>query len=147
MDLKEFGVYFSRLREKSGYLSQRQLADVSGVSHSTINRIEAGTHKASPSTLKDVAKYLKDVTYDELMANMGYIELEESNLKHNEDPSPSKTESKTAVSVEPGVYIAYLGGPPEEMDEVEAQHIKKELEEFRRFREERRKRLEQQKDK
>lgn len=39
---------------------------------------------------------------------------------------------------EPGVYIAYLGGPPEEMDEEEAEHLKRELEMFRAFKEKRR---------
>ncbi|BAH44555.1 putative DNA-binding protein [Brevibacillus brevis NBRC 100599] len=74
MNLKEFGVFFARIREKSGYRSQRELADVSGVSHSTINRIEAGTHKTKHETLKVLATYLKDVTYEELLEKAGILE-------------------------------------------------------------------------
>lgn len=73
MSLKAFGVYFSKLREESGFRSQRELADKSGVSHSTINRIEAGTHKASPETLKTLSHFLKGVTYEELLEKLGYI--------------------------------------------------------------------------
>lgn len=74
MNRKEFGIYFARLREKSGYRSQRELADVSGVSHSTINRIEAGTHKTKHETLKALASYLKGVTYEELLEKAGILE-------------------------------------------------------------------------
>jgi transcriptional regulator with XRE-family HTH domain len=74
MNLKEFGIYFAKMREKSGYRSQRELADKSGISHSTINRIEAGTHKASVETLKAVAPYLKGVTLEELLKAAGYLE-------------------------------------------------------------------------
>lgn len=73
MNAKEFGLYFSRLREESGFKSQRELADKSGVSHSTINRIESGSHKVTPETLKALAPYLKGVTYQELMEKAGYI--------------------------------------------------------------------------
>jgi transcriptional regulator with XRE-family HTH domain len=76
MNLKEFGVFFAELREKSGYRSQRELADKSGVSHSTINRIEAGTHKVSPETLKALTPFLKGITYEELMERAGYIDNE-----------------------------------------------------------------------
>jgi HTH-type transcriptional regulator, competence development regulator len=88
MNLKEFGVYFARVREKSGYRSQRELADVSGVSHSTINRIEAGTHKAKHETLKALAPYLKGVTYEELLEKAGVLE---------DNPSSSEQKGKTGV--------------------------------------------------
>lgn len=73
MDLKEFGIYFSKLREQSGYRSQRDLAEKSGVSHSTINRIESGTHKVTPANLKILARYLKNVDYKDLMLKAGYL--------------------------------------------------------------------------
>ncbi|CAH1202924.1 hypothetical protein PAECIP111891_02146 [Paenibacillus allorhizoplanae] len=73
MDLKEFAIYFSSIREQSGFRSQRELADKSGVSHSTINRIESGAHKASPETLQILAKHLKDVTYPDLLEKLNYI--------------------------------------------------------------------------
>ncbi|QYK62479.1 helix-turn-helix transcriptional regulator [Paenibacillus sp. S25] len=75
MNLKEFGIYFAKLRERSGYRSQRELAERSGVSHSTINRIESGSHKVSPENLKILAPFLKDVDYDDLMQAVGYIEV------------------------------------------------------------------------
>jgi predicted transcriptional regulator len=46
------------LREKYG-LSQRGLAKVSGVSHVTIARIEAGAFDPRLSTLRSLAKALK----------------------------------------------------------------------------------------
>nr|WP_246362576.1 helix-turn-helix transcriptional regulator [Paenibacillus alba] len=77
VNLKELGIYVTRLREKSGYDSQRQLADASGVSHSTINRLESGTHKTSSENLRTLAKYLKGITPNELLERAGYIEMEE----------------------------------------------------------------------
>jgi transcriptional regulator with XRE-family HTH domain len=71
---KEFGLQFSRIRESSGFRSQRELADVSGVSHSTINRIESGSHKTHPEIFKKLAPYLKGVTYEGLMEMAGYLE-------------------------------------------------------------------------
>ena len=73
MGIKSFGLYFADLRVKSGYRSQRELAEKSGVSHSTINRIEAGTHRATPDTLKAVAPYLKNTSYEELLKEAGII--------------------------------------------------------------------------
>lgn len=85
MNLKEFGIYFAELREKSGYRSQRELADKSGVSHSTINRIEAGTHKAKPETLKAVAPFLKGVDYEELLEKAGILNEDQSNVSTKKD--------------------------------------------------------------
>ena len=51
------GVYIKQLRKAKG-LSQRKLAELSGVSSVAISRIETGSlRKVSPETLKD----LKDV--------------------------------------------------------------------------------------
>lgn len=74
MDLKEFGLYFAKLREDSGFKSQRQLAEKSGVSNGTIARIEGGTQEPTPSTLKKLALHLKDVNYEDLMKAAGYID-------------------------------------------------------------------------
>lgn len=57
MNLKEFGRYLHELRIKSGYRSQRELADTSRVSHSTINRIEVGTHRASIDNGRNEIRY------------------------------------------------------------------------------------------
>ncbi|MBW7453860.1 helix-turn-helix domain-containing protein [Paenibacillus sepulcri] len=82
VELNSFALFFSELRENSGYKSQRELAEKSGISHSTINRIEAGTHKVSPETLKALAPYLKNTSYEELMKKAGYVD-DESTSSHN----------------------------------------------------------------
>lgn len=113
-------------------MTMKQLGEKFNLAESTISGYENDSRKPDIELVNKFADYFE--------TNADYL------MGRTDDRSPSSTTSKTAVSVEPGVYIAYLGGPPEEMDEVEAQHIKKELEEFRRFREERRKRMEQQKE-
>lgn len=74
-DQENFGLYFSKLREESGYRSQRELADKSGVSHSTINRIETGSHRPTPDTLKNLAPFINSVEYKDLMIRAGYIDF------------------------------------------------------------------------
>lgn len=87
MNIKEFGIYFIKLRERSGYESQRQLAEASGVSHSTINRLESGTNKTSSENLKILAKYLRDITPNELLEKAGYIDLPTNNTNQEIDTS------------------------------------------------------------
>lgn len=82
MDIKEFGLYFAELREKSGYKSQRQLHLASGVSNGTISRIEAGTQKVKPETLEKLVPFLKGTTYKELMTAAGYYD-EEKEINEN----------------------------------------------------------------
>lgn len=60
-----------RLRNKKEY-SQRKLAMVSGVSNSTVSRIESANSDTDPETLKKLAPWL-DVTYEELMQVAGYL--------------------------------------------------------------------------
>lgn len=57
-----------------GYGSQRELADVSGLSHSTISRFKTGTHKTKHETLKVLATYLKGVTYEKLLEKARILE-------------------------------------------------------------------------
>ncbi|BAU28987.1 helix-turn-helix protein [Aneurinibacillus soli] len=90
MDSKDFGIFFAEIREKSGYKSQRQLALASNVSNGTIARIEAGTQKPQPETLKILSHFLKNVTYEELLEKSGYLtsdnHLNENNFaNHNVD--------------------------------------------------------------
>jgi transcriptional regulator with XRE-family HTH domain len=79
MEMKEFGIYFSEIRKKSGFRSQRELADKTGVSHSTINRLEGGTHKVSPDTLKILSNHL-NVSYEILMMKSGYIDEDDEQM-------------------------------------------------------------------
>ncbi|NRS15856.1 helix-turn-helix transcriptional regulator [Brevibacillus sp. HB1.4B] len=117
MNLKEFGVFFARIREKSGYRSQRELADVSGVSHSTINRIEAGTHKTKHETLKVLAAYLKGVTYEELLEKAGILE---------DIPSPTSKKDKPLSEYESLFFY--------ELDKLSEEDKKKALEHVRYLR-------------
>lgn len=71
---KEFGEYLTKLRERSGFRSQRQLAIEAGISPATLSRIEAGTQKPQPETLKAISKFLRDTSYEDLMKIAGYIE-------------------------------------------------------------------------
>ncbi len=75
MNLKEFGEYFSEIRKREGYKSQRDLAEKSGVSNATISRLESGTTKPSPEVLRELANCFVNVTYEELMQNAGYMDL------------------------------------------------------------------------
>ncbi|GGE56033.1 hypothetical protein GCM10011391_38790 [Pullulanibacillus camelliae] len=74
MDKVEFGKYFLNLRKKSGYKSQRQLSTISGVNNATIARIENGSQRAKPETLKILSKYLNGVSYSDLMEKSGYLD-------------------------------------------------------------------------
>jgi transcriptional regulator with XRE-family HTH domain len=80
MDNKEFGIYLTQLREKSGFKSQRKLAIKSGISSATLSRIESGIQRPLPETLKILAVYLKDVEYEELLNAAGYLENIENQL-------------------------------------------------------------------
>ncbi|MCZ8520163.1 MULTISPECIES: helix-turn-helix domain-containing protein [Paenibacillus] len=106
MNLQEFGAYFAQLRLKSGYRSQRELADKVGLSNATINRIEAGAHKASPETLMQIAPHLKNVTYEELAEKMGYMSNHFSAIREiiqNSMDAQSPGAPKVDIEVDPGV--------------------------------------------
>ncbi|HJV46599.1 MAG TPA: helix-turn-helix transcriptional regulator [Bacillota bacterium] len=90
-ELVEFGLFFAKLREASGFRTKSELADASKVAISTISRIESGTNKVQPNTLKVLAPFLKGISYDELMKKAGYIGTnteigtEQSNLDLDDD--------------------------------------------------------------
>jgi transcriptional regulator with XRE-family HTH domain len=68
-----FGSYIKNLREQNK-LSQRDLAEKSGISNAEISRLETGGRKKpSPIVLKALAPYL-GVSYAELMQQAGYVE-------------------------------------------------------------------------
>lgn len=69
-----FGVFLKELRRQHGYKTQKHLAEVSGVSQTTLSRIEAGTQRPQPETLMVLAKHLSSYTYGELMEKAGYFE-------------------------------------------------------------------------
>lgn len=81
-ELKQFGIWFTQQREKAGYKSQRQLAIESGVSPTTISRIEAGLQRAEPKTLQKLAPFL-NISYGELLKIAGYIPEDEKFEDYN----------------------------------------------------------------
>lgn len=88
-ELKDFGIYLAKIRERSGFRSQRQLALAAGVSPATLSRVEDGSQKIQPDTLRKIAPFLKDVTYDELMKKAGYLGdgmINESSAVYETDP-------------------------------------------------------------
>lgn len=66
-------MYLTKLRERSGYKSQRGLADAAGISPATLSRIESGLQKPTPDTLMALWRHLKDTTYEQLMEAAGYM--------------------------------------------------------------------------
>jgi transcriptional regulator with XRE-family HTH domain len=67
------GEYIEQLRIEKG-LTQRYLAELSGISNTEISRIEAGKRICpSPAILRALSKAL-NIEYSELMKTAGYIE-------------------------------------------------------------------------
>lgn len=68
--------YIKKLREEKG-LTQRRLAQLSGISNTEISRIEKGERQQpSPVTLKKIAPHL-GVSYTDLMVLAGYLPIEQ----------------------------------------------------------------------
>ncbi|MCM3163743.1 helix-turn-helix domain-containing protein [Metabacillus litoralis] len=82
-----FGEYLKQLR-KDKSISQRELAEKSGISNAEISRIETGgRQKISPDVLRAIAPIL-EVPYEELMDKAGYISSNASfmiELKESEE--------------------------------------------------------------
>lgn len=88
----EFGPWFARIREASGYESQRQLSLESKVSNATIARIENGSFIPKPETLEKLAPYL-NVTYETLMKKAGFLK---STYPLPQEQSAEKTVCETS---------------------------------------------------
>jgi transcriptional regulator with XRE-family HTH domain len=128
-----FGEYIKKLR-KDCKLSQRDLAEKSGISNAEISRIESGERKnPAPAILKAIAPHI-GVTYEELLQMAGYIEeivphqgytekiyrdqdgsiidiVKRANIMHQKDPDWANLSFRVAVS----------NLPPEDMDIIKAQ--------------------------
>ncbi|WP_410769616.1 helix-turn-helix domain-containing protein [Fontibacillus sp. BL9] len=74
MSGNNFGEFLKDLRKRHGYKTQKQLADISGISQTTLSRIEAGIQRPQPETLRILAEHLRPYTYGELMEHAGYLE-------------------------------------------------------------------------
>jgi len=109
---KKLAEYIISLRMKKNY-SQRKLADVSGVSNSTISRLENALSEADPATLKKLAPHL-DVDYQELMKIAGYI----SNGESLESKQPSDQPPEKGVKI-PVIGAVAAGIPLEAIENIE----------------------------
>lgn len=69
---EEYSLFFKEHRIRSGFKSQRQLSDKSGVSQTTISRLERGDQKPSIETLKELTPYLTSTSYAEMLLACGY---------------------------------------------------------------------------
>ena len=70
-----FGEYIVQSRESEG-LSQRKLAELAGLTNSTISRIESNQVKPDPATLDKIAQAL-NIDKSILMTKCGYSEIPE----------------------------------------------------------------------
>ena len=69
---QDYAAFFREHRIRSGFKSQRRLSDRSGLSQTTISRIERGDQKPTPETLKELAPYLTSTSYAEMLLACGY---------------------------------------------------------------------------
>lgn len=74
MSGNNFGEFLKDLRIRHGYKTQKQLAEVSGISQTTLSRIEAGNQRPQPETLRILAEHLRPYTFGQLMEQAGYFE-------------------------------------------------------------------------
>ncbi len=91
----KYGDFIAKHRRLSGFKSQRQLADKTGISSATISRIEANVQKPNPDTLKVLAQYLHTTSLVELMVVCGYWSEDDllEPIKANES-SPASSENE-----------------------------------------------------
>lgn len=98
-----FGEFIKKHRLASGYKSQRQLAEKSGVSRTTISRMEKEEQRPTVETLKELAPHLPTTSLVELMVVAGYwdkdeliepinIEVPEKEFKEKKTPNSNEKE-------------------------------------------------------
>lgn len=120
-------MYGERIRalRKERKLTMKEFGKKFNLAESTISGYENETRKPDLQIINKFSDYFG--------VNADYL------LGRSDNPSPSPSQS----DAENEIYIAYLGGPPEEIDEEEAEHLKKELEMFRAFKEKRKRERDQ----
>jgi len=75
----ELGSYIKSKREKRDF-SVRKLAELAGISHTEVKRIEDGVRKQpSPQVLRSIAAAL-NVSYEEIMSAAGYLDVQENTV-------------------------------------------------------------------
>lgn len=106
-----FGEYLKQLR-KDKSISQRALAEKSGVSNAEISRIETGgRQKISPDVLRAIAPIL-EVPYEELMDKAGYISKNTSFIVEHREAEERFIEIVTPKLIMDGWGVEYTRRGP-----------------------------------
>lgn len=92
------GEFLSKHRKMSGYKSLRGLAAKSGISASTLSRIERNEQKPFPETLRELAPYLTSTSLVELMVVCGYWEEDDLLEPINFEDKIKETPASYAVN-------------------------------------------------
>ncbi|MDV2683777.1 helix-turn-helix transcriptional regulator [Alkalihalophilus lindianensis] len=79
-----FGKFIADHRIKSGFKTQRDIAEKTGISRATISRIEKEVQKPNVKTIKLLAEHLYTTSLNELMIVCGY--WDEDDLIYDEVP-------------------------------------------------------------
>lgn len=103
-----YGEFIREQRVKSGYKSQRKLADKSGISSATISRIESEIQKPEVETLRDLSKYLTSTTFKELMNICGYGEDDNSFGEYLKKIRTEKKLSTRDIQKKTGISNSYI---------------------------------------
>lgn len=72
MKQNDYGKFIRQHRLESGYRTQRELAEKTGISESAISRMEANKNRPSPENIEALAKALPTTSVTELMVICGY---------------------------------------------------------------------------
>lgn len=106
-----FGEYLKQLRKEKS-ISQRELAEKSGVSNAEISRIETGgRQKISPDVLRAIAPIL-EVPYEELMDKAGYISTNASFMIEHREAEERFIELVTPKLIMDGWGVEYTRRGP-----------------------------------
>ena len=106
-----FGEYLKQLR-KDKSISQRELAEKSGVSNAEISRIETGgRQKISPDVLRAIAPIL-EIPYEELMDKAGYINSRSSFMIEHREAEERFIEIVTPKLIMDGWGVEYTRRGP-----------------------------------
>lgn len=106
-----FGEYLKQLR-KDKSISQRELAEKSGVSNAEISRIETGgRQKISPDVLRAIAPIL-EIPYEELMDKAGYINSKSSFMTEHREAEERFIELVTPKLIMDGWGVEYTKRGP-----------------------------------
>lgn len=138
--MNEFGKRLKFLREKKKTKdpkwTQGFVADVIGVARTTYTAYENGTKQPPLETVNKIVEVL-GVSSDYLL---GRIDNPSPDLVGQLKSAAEKAKRTTGAAEQVAtndVYIAYLGGPPEQLNEEEAEILREELEKFRAWKEKR----------